>query len=324
MLHARCRLLCCSNVVEGRQQVITYRAYGLTIESELLLPEFIAADGVPDVTIRWGDGSEQFPAEWLDQYTAYRAVPGETVMWMRGVGAFWLRAGRDIVVVPAPQADERLIQLYIAGNAMAAVLHQRGMCVLHASSVAVEGAAYAFIGASGQGKSSMAAALVAQQCDLVTDDLVVIDPTDTTLMVPPGYPQIKISEEAAVCLGYDLAALPLAHDGYRERVYRAPQRFASAPVPLAGVYILADGDDVQVDVLPLQRAFALVLEHSYGLRVFHQTIDTAAHLAAVSRIVREVPFFTLRRPRVLASLPELAAWFQAHVQQAGRPEGVPV
>ena len=63
----------------------------------------------------------------------------------------------------------------LLGPVIAYWLERAALPVLHASAVAVGGEAAAFLAGSTGGKSSLAAALVAAGCPLLSDDLVAIE-----------------------------------------------------------------------------------------------------------------------------------------------------
>jgi len=82
--------------------------------------------------------------------------------------------GRRIVAAPPAGPAWRWERLVLAQVLpLAAVL--RGMDVLHASAVALNGRAVAFLGSSGVGKTTLASRLVARGARLVTDDVLAVD-----------------------------------------------------------------------------------------------------------------------------------------------------
>ncbi len=109
--------------------------------------------------------------------------------------------GRDLVIEPAPGAEESELRLIMLGPALAVLLHQRGLLVLHASAAALtsDGShrAVAFMGDKGAGKSTTAAAMCARGHGLIADDLVAVDLSGAVPHVWPGFPHLKLWPEAA-------------------------------------------------------------------------------------------------------------------------------
>ena len=74
-----------------------------------------------------------------------------------------------------PGADRGLVRVLAAGAVIAVHLKLRHELVMHASAVQLDGRALAFVGASGMGKSTLAAVLCRNGCDLVSDDVLRVD-----------------------------------------------------------------------------------------------------------------------------------------------------
>src|SRR5207237_1442435 len=146
---------------------------GLDICSILPLPELLPGNGCADARVRLGkvDG---LPPEARARKVYARADAGNAYLFWQGVGAFQITHGREITVEPAPGVEARALRLFLLGPALALLLSQRGLLVLHASAVAVEGRAIAFLGESGQGKSTTAAAFLAHGHTVVADDVLAV------------------------------------------------------------------------------------------------------------------------------------------------------
>ena len=121
-----------------------YTANNLCIHSEICLPELVVSEGTPEIVIRLGK-LHNLPQESSGRGNRFL---GE----LRGVGRFLIEGGREIVVEPISGIDESMLRPSILGPAMSVVLRQRGLLVLHASSVAINHTAVAFLGSAGWGK----------------------------------------------------------------------------------------------------------------------------------------------------------------------------
>lgn len=238
-----------------------YRAYGLNIESDIALPELsqsnrsengseahtLVSDASHDVKsdanrviVRRDDLARREPDGTFRTENA-----GESFVSHACVGGFLVRDGREILYAADESGDEGALRLFLLGTALAVLLHQRGNLVLHASAVAVDGGAVAFLGASGQGKSTTAGALHALGHELVADDLVPVDlsvattASETTpLAAPqvfPGFPQIKLWPEAAAAL--NASQLHELHPQTTKRANRV-EGFRNQPLPLRRIFVL--------------------------------------------------------------------------------------
>ena len=113
-----------------------YRAYGLTIESELELPELIEDNGVPEVSVRFGTAPEM-PDANIGRNQRVRATKDELLLMVEDVATYYVEGGNRIIVEPIATGDEAAIRLFLLGSAFGALLQQRGYYVLHGSAVEV-------------------------------------------------------------------------------------------------------------------------------------------------------------------------------------------
>jgi hypothetical protein len=239
------------------------------------------------------------------------AAGDEACHALDGVGAFLVRGGREMVVDPAPGVEDRVLRLSILGPALALLLHQRGLHVVHASAVEIAGSAVAFAGAQGWGKSALAAAMHQRGHGVVADDLTAINGIEDRPMVYPGFPRLKLWPEALASLGESPEALPRLHPLFEKRALDV-NRFSGTPVPLKGIYVLAGArtQGNEIESLRPQEAFLELLPQWYGTRFGEALLqaDGAApsHFHRCANLARKVPIRRLRARDLLATLSETA------------------
>jgi hypothetical protein len=304
----------------GDEGVRNYWAYGLEIRSALSLPEFVRVGAGKDVTIRCSS-ADYIPPGAEDRPWCIQITREEAVLFFRDVASFRVRDGREILIRRAPAAQASRIRLYLVGTVMAVLLYQREMLVLHASVVDIDGAAVAFLGTSGAGKSSLAAALHARGHPVLVDDVAAVDTTTGTAMVIPAFPQLKLHPAVARSLGYDAESLLLLHPTEEKRGYRMSQASGPAPVPLGQIYILAANADAGVETLPPCEALVELIRHSYPSRLLHS--GGAPHLHQCTDLVRNVPIARLKKSPDPASLPYLAELVEASLVCGRRSARMP-
>jgi hypothetical protein len=233
------------------------------------------------------------------------------------VGAFLARKGQEIILEPLLGVSEDIIRLPLLGMVFSAVLQQRGILGLHASAIALNGGAVAFLGHKGQGKSTIAATFYARGHVLVGDDLVAVDVNDLGHhMVLPGFPQLKLMPEAVTAaLGDDPTQLRQLVSGYEKRARIATAGFSLAPLPLKRLYILEEGETLAIEPLKPQDALLHVLGQSYPARVFRQGLqgqEAASNFTRCAGVVKQVPVFRLKCPKSLTLLPATAQLLEEH------------
>jgi hypothetical protein len=185
------------------------RVYGLTVRSEIPLHVRRPAPVVAPVDLELVLGA---PAVRTDAMP-----PGRVLLDLRGNTHYYAATAVDdgfrlrffgscdveldpgltrATVHPAPGLDPDLLSVLVSGTLLAFVLAMRGKPVLHASAVEVDGAALAFVGASGMGKSTMATLLCADGARLVTDDVLLLDTTGSPPTCSLGATELRLRKGA--------------------------------------------------------------------------------------------------------------------------------
>lgn len=200
----------------------TYTAFNLGIHSELPLPELIPSQRAADVTIRFGKLNQRQQHSNDDNY-----LLGE----IEGFGMLLVQGGREIILDPHPVTDESVLRPFILGAIMSILLRQRGLFVLHASSVVINDIAVAFMGESGWGKSTLAESFHAQGYSILTDDLMAIQLDSQQPLVIPSFPQIKLWPDAAASIGHAPDSLPLLNPETQKLVHQLSDRFFKHQYP---------------------------------------------------------------------------------------------
>jgi hypothetical protein len=282
-----------------------YMAYGLGIHSELALPELLPGENSADVVIRLGT-VENNPAQPITTQYAFWAKGEDVYLLWKDVGTFLIRGGREIIIEALPGVEERVIRLFLLGAVLAVLLHQRGILVLHASVVVVNGKVIAFLGEKGWGKSTLAAALHARGHLLVSDDLLAMDLNGTgTPLVRPGFPQFKLWPDAISSVGGDPETLPRLHPEFEKRASPVTYNFLQFPLPLRHIFILGESPTLETESIQPQMALAEVLRHSHAVRFLKSLGATTAHFRQCVSLVNSASICRLKRPYSLAILPEL-------------------
>jgi hypothetical protein len=283
--------------------VSVYYGFGLTIKAPLDLPELRSEPGESagpcDVEITFGTVEEHPP--YLED--------GDRGFWMRGeqacyalrnVGVFLVSAGRHICVEAHENATEETLRLCILGPALGLALQQRGFLTLHASAVSIQGAAVAFLGGHGWGKSTMAALLQARGYPVISDDLTALEPDSNRVV--PSFPQLKLWPDAAGALGHTSQELPLVHPDVDKRALRFSEGFVRDPSPLRRLYLLAVGETTAIETIPPAQVFEELMRHWYGSRfgpALLKSLDLRGHFLRVSNLASTVGLRRLQRPATL-------------------------
>lgn len=282
-----------------------YLAHGLIFRSELPLPELrvIESPAAVDVTIRRGlieqENNDSKRLSWSC------AEKKKIYLYAKDLAKLLIEGGQEIVVDANKGADERLLQLLLVGPAFGVLLFQRDYLVLHASAVSIGGRVVAFLAESRQGKSTTAAAFHACGYSVIADDVLAVDISRPEApLATPAFPQLKLWPEALAFLDEAADALPPVHYSIDKRVRRINNGFSSLPEPVRAVYVLADGESLEIARLPPQRALIELVRHSYTKLLIH-SIKDSTHLLKCASLVQKIPVSHLKRPRSLSILFEV-------------------
>lgn len=272
-----------------------YSCYGLVIDSEVELPDLgdpIAA-GTPDVTIRIGTlapppvGTDPLP------YGLWRAGDACGVD-VPDVARYEARAGREVTLDPVPGADPKAVRLFLLGTVMGAVMMQRDHLVLHGNAIRIGEACAVVLGHSGAGKSTLAAEFDRRGYDVFSDDVV---PVDTAGRAIPGYPRIKLWDDALERLGVATEGLERINDEHEK--FQLPLRRADlGPLPLRWIYILERHAGTETLTVPVHGAatFGLLHEHTYRNELVHGPDAVSTHLRQCADLVASARVVRVCRP----------------------------
>lgn len=292
--------------------VYRYRAHGLTIAAEFdlaLRPDVPNGDR-PDITVRWGRDRCVPPEDPRGTLLARLATPDGTLRYAlgRGPGFAVLRFPGlcDFVGDPRmaavtvhlhPGADPALVPVLAAGALLAVHLKLRRALVLHASAVRLGDAALAFVGASGMGKSTLAALVCAGGHDLLTDDVLRVETaTGGAAAVHPGSIECRLRPAAGqLADGAPAGAVRPTADG--RLALRQPAR-TGEPLPLLACVVPLPHrrcDGVEVRRLPRSRALMRMLQFP-RLLGWLDPESAAAEFQALADLVEQVPVFDASIP----------------------------
>lgn len=290
-----------------------YFAYGFHICSDLMLPGLQkdwSKDIKTDISIRYstidefprGSGTQNYLH--LDGNTAY--------MYAEKVGKFVVKNGKEIKIDPFPSVREEAICLLLLGSVLTMALHQRQLLILHGSAVAINDSAAVFIGAKGQGKSTMTAALYARGNKLIADDICAIQFTKTgEPILLPGFPQIKLwSEAVKSTTKSDVAILRKIHPEVEKYAYPTLDNFYNSSCPVKKIYLLGTGSQPQAIPLKGQGAFAALIANLYIPILSEKELikdkHTPFHLEQCTKLANTASIARLERPRSLDLLDDVA------------------
>lgn len=285
----------------------SYRAHGLVIASaiELPLPPGEPGDHPPDLTLRLGPERrvprEHPPGDRLAEagdadntfFYSFGRDGRHTVLRYPELCEFTGDAElTEVTAHPHLGVDPGLVAVLAAGALLAVHLVLGDRLVLHASAVRRDGRALAFVGASGMGKSTLAAALCRAGCDLVADDVLRVE-VNGSAQVYPGSTECRLRPSARG-LAQGAPARPTA-DG---RLALRPATLAEGTLPLAACVIplpSRTASEVALKRLTAGQALRLLL-HFPRVVGWRETSTLARGFEGLADLVQVVPVYQAQVP----------------------------
>lgn len=279
-----------------------YVISGLTVCSQIELPSAIPAAAPPasaDVSICEGHVPDVL--EHAEFFANVVQIAGSRLRFaFSGVMTVLVEDGRRITVQRHDGAVEGDVVMCLLGTAFAVILQQRGRVVLHASAVAVGDKAMLFCGASGAGKSTMAALLSRRGYPLLNDDVCNLSRTvDGRYIVYPDGRMLKLWSQSLD----HLQVQPPEHLRIRtraEKFYMAPEAVDLTPRTIGGVYILdlrPDGEQPSLCRLSSAEAVVELTANAYRPGLVQAMKMQKEYFAASTAIVGSGGVFRLSRAK---------------------------
>ena len=281
--------------------MFSYTAYELGINSEINLPGLTAATNtLQDVFVHLENLDTKASAETRSALYFL----GQTT----GVATFLVRNGNEIIIDPLPGADDALVSAILLGPILSVLLRQRGLAVIHASGIVRDGAGVAFIGDSGCGKSTLAAAFYKRGYTVVTDDVMAVRLEAGGPQVLPGYPSIRLLPDTAAFLGCKDSATHNVHSQTDKMAHCVSSKFPQKSMPLRRMYVLARGEQDEIQPLQPQEIFGELVRNSRALTLMRDPESLRNSFAPMHQAGRGcagLPFATTPRPDCASEVVEL-------------------
>jgi hypothetical protein len=233
-------------------------------------------------TIGWVGGEQRKVEVWSSS-------PGVLLKVAGGSDFYIAPAGQGILRVESSKSDcqsDLLDREILLGPALVLALAQRETWCLHASAISFRGRVMAFLGESGQGKSTLAEYLDAAggpNWKRLADDILPVTFESSVASVWPHFPQLKLSQESQ------------------------PGPALAERLPLDQICVLVGADSARgpaLKRLSARQALPALISHTAGTRMFNPSL-LAGHFVFCAGLAGQVPVYALTYPHRREALPEV-------------------
>lgn len=235
--------------------------------------------------------------EWLH---FYRTKEGYLLRFP-GLAEFTVsRDGEDVRWQALNGTPDGTVQHLYLNQVLPLAWSRQRKLVFHGSAVETGDAAMAFLGESGRGKSTLAAAFAVNGSRFLTDDGLLVEQIGGRLMAHPSHPSVRLWEDSQDALiGADAQLAPAVEYTTKARILADDAiRFCGEARPLRRVYFLQDDAVEKTSITPMIASDALMelTKHSFLLDIEEREL-IANHFDRLAEMVRLPVFFRLDYPR---------------------------
>jgi hypothetical protein len=249
-------------------------------------------------------------------WTRFHRVDSGYLVRFPGLADFEIvAADLRVTCLPTPSVTHETCRHLFLNQILPLVMSRRGHLVFHSSAVEFAGVAIAFVGASGTGKSTLAASFATGGGRFLADDGLVVEQTDKGFRALPSHPSIRLwqdSRDALIESGAETA--PAVQHTSKARLLAGPT-LAHCPRPrmLLAAYFLGDGSARRVTIERMSASEALMewVRNSFLLDPRDGAI-LARHFDRVAGLANSAACYRLDYPRRYEELPRIRSAIAAH------------
>ena len=281
-----------------------YRAFGLNISSEFEIPEFVESDAISDVKIKLGKTPEN-----LDQIrkrgVKYQARKNEFLIEVDNVGRYYVKNGNEIVVETKDFKTDIETRLFLLGSAFGALFIQRGLLPIHGSAIKAGNSATIFSGASGAGKSSIAAHFSQNGYGFLADDISLVN---HQLEVAPGFPKMKIWQDVLDKLNIKNKTLSEIRPALQKFHLPIEQNYYNKSLKLERIIIIQSKNTPGFEYEELSgiKKFNAVKNNTYRYRFVEGLEKQQDHFLVLNKLLPKIKVYRVSRPQAPIMLNEFA------------------
>ena len=216
--------------------------------------------------------------------------------------------GRSCVSHAVPGLDVHTLEHIYRQQVRPLLWNRQGKLIFHASCVNIAGSAYAFMGESGLGKSTLATAFAQQGYPFLCDDGLLIDATGSGYFAYPNDASIRLWHESgdALLTSEHKCAAPISYTDKLRVLAASNLPHCDKPIPLRGVFFLERQEVENLSIRKLNGAEKHVnwANSNFILDVWDKA-STRPNFYKTAQLADQIPSYSLDYPRSFAQVEAL-------------------
>lgn len=286
-----------------------YTAFGLTFKSDIDFPELLeTTEANYDVVIKEVAKLSKPLIITVDNYL-WTSTATCFMQQIPDIGDFLVEDGRDIEFVRLGKSEDKDLRIFLLGSIMGALLQQRGLLTLHASSIKTNKGAVLFMGRSGAGKSTLLNAFLQKGKKMLSDDISAINlnKNDAPEIVS-AFPRSRLWADSAEKLNYDVTNMEQARGEIKK--YSVPiEGFSQGKTSIHCLVVLTihNESDILLKKQTKHESFCWMKQYTYRKQFMRGNELMKNQFKTISALSQQVPLIRVTRPSNLFLLDELVA-----------------
>jgi len=180
------------------------------------------------------------------------------------------------------------------------------------------GETVALVGESGCGKSTLATAFLKSGYRVLADDVSVVSVVkESSPLVFPGYPQIKLCPDSAEQLHIGTANLPAIDPDKTKFRFPVADDYQPEPMVLTGIYILDTHKPDTFVAEPIRGStrFDQLAIHTYRNQLLDDIKVSQRHFELCAALAGLVPMYAFKRPLDHFRITEMVEFLEDHFRK---------
>ncbi len=213
-------------------------------------------------------------------------------------GRFIIKDGNCVSIEHNKGQSLENVLVFLYGTCVGALLFQRGLVPLHGSAVMTENGAVLFLGQSGAGKSTTAAALNKRGYSFVSDDICALKLEGGTVYLIPSGADLKLWKQSMNLLEASTEGLSKVRT-HVEKYYFPIEPEEKQLCRISKIYLLSTHNKEEIAISdPLKGVSKLhaVSENTYRQKFIHGLNRKNEHFKIISTLLPKIPVIPVLRP----------------------------